>query len=78
MLSRNDSVGGNVSCVLLASNSCADYNFHEFLFSNRICLYSIVDLLYYDLANLFTKISAGFARLTPKFLGTLCLTNDEN
>ena len=46
-----------------------------------IYFYSIVDLLYYDLANseiLFIKILAGFARLTPKFLGTLCLTNDEN
>ena len=46
-----------------------------------IYFYSIVDLLYYNLANseiLFIKIMSGFARLTPKFLGTLCLTNDEN
>ena len=47
-----------------------------------IYFYSIVDLLYYNLANnseiVFITILSGFARLTPKFLGTLCLTNNED
>jgi len=46
-----------------------------------IYFYSIIDLLYYNLANseiLFVKILAGFAQLTPKFLGMMCLTNSDN